>query len=178
MQRKLMSVLVAAALFIAAPQALFSQNLLIGPEIAWNNDFDIGIGAGVEFGLGSVAQGLGLYGDFLYFFAGDAEIPSGSEIVLRDQDYFEFNANATYVIPLENSSITPFALAGANIGIRDVNTENLSDAAAIDQDTQVGLNLGGGIQFNLGDFRPRAGARFVLGGYETFTVFGFLPFQI
>jgi len=175
MQRKLMSVLVAAALFIAAPQAVYGQ-LYLGPEVAWNNDYDIGIGAGVEFGLNNLTEGLGLYGDFLYFFADDAEIASGSETILREQDYFEFNANLTYVFPLKNSSVTPFALAGANFGIRDVNTENISFSG--DDDLQVGLNLGGGIQFNLGDFRPRAGARFVLGGYETFTVFGFLPFAI
>ena len=174
MQRKLMSVLMAAALFIAAPQALFSQNLLIGPEIAWNNDFDIGLGVGAEFGLGSVAEGLGLYGDFLYFFPSDPETNSTYK---ESQDYFEFNANATYVFPLKNSTITPFALAGANFGIRDYKTE-APNANEPDDGMKVGLNLGGGIQFNLGDFRPRAGARLVLGGYETFTVFGFLPFAI
>jgi len=176
MRRKFLSGIVAIALLATAPQALFAQNLLIGPEIAWNDDFDIGIGAGVEFGLGTVANGLGLYGDFLYFFPGDVDFGTAGKV---NQDYFEFNANATYVIPLENSSVTPFALAGANFGNADVSYEGFGEEIDPDGDGfKVGVNLGGGIQFNLGDFRPRVGARFVLGGYETFTVFGFLPFQI
>ena len=175
MHRKLMSVLVVAALFIAAPQAVFGQ-VYLGPEVAWNDDFDIGIGAGVEFGLGDVTSGLGLYGDFLWFFPGDVDLGSIGKV---SQDYFEFNANATYVFPLKDSSVTPFALAGANFGNANIDYEGFGeDIDSSDDGFKVGVNLGGGIQFNLGDFRPRVGARFVLGGYETFTVFGFLPFQI
>ena len=172
MHRKLMSVITVVALFAFAPQA-FAQGFLLGPEIAWNDDFDIGIGVGAEFGLGSVAEGLGLYGDFLYFFPSDPE----TTIYQESQDYYEFNANATYVFPLKNSTITPFALAGANFGIWDYKTQE-PGATEPDDGMKVGVNLGGGIQFNLGKFRPRAGARFVLGGYETFTIFGFLPFQV
>ena len=175
MRRKLMSGLVAVALLGFAPQA-FAQGFLLGPEIAWNDAFDIGIGAGAEFGLGSVAEGLGLYGDFLYFFPGDVDLGTIGKV---SQDYLEFNANATYVFPLKDSSITPFALAGANFGNANIDYEGFGeDIDSSDDGFKVGVNLGGGIQFNLGDFRPRVGARFVLGGYETFTVFGFLPFQV
>ena len=175
MRRKFMSGIVAIALFAVAPQAAIGQ-VYLGPEIAWNDDFDIGIGAGVEFGLGSVTSGLGLYGDFLYFFPGDVDLGSIGKV---NQKYFEFNANATYAFPLKESTVTPFALAGANFGNADVDYEGFGEEIdSTDDGFKVGFNLGGGIQFNLGSFRPRVGARFVLGGYEGFTVFGFLPFRI
>jgi hypothetical protein len=176
MYRKLLSGIVVAALLATAPQAVFGQDILLGPEVAWNDDFDFGIGAGVEFGLNNVTPGLGLYGDFIYFFGDDVDLGTAGSV---SQTYFEFNANAVYEFPLKESTITPFALAGANFGNRDVDVEGEFEDYDPDGDGfKVGVNLGGGIQFNLGDFRPRAGARFVLGGYETFTVFGFLPFQI
>ncbi len=171
MHRKLMSVLVGAALFAFAPQNVFGQ-FLLGPEVAWNDDFDIGIGAGVEFDLDNLLEGLGLQGDFLYFFPGDV---AGLESF--DQDYMEFNANATYDFPLKNSTVVPYALAGANIGIASLDYTG-SGEVSVSDGTEVGLNLGGGIQFDLGKFRPRVGARFVLGGWETFTIYGFLPFVI
>ena len=175
MYRKLMSGIVVAALLALAPQVAFGQ-VLLGPEIAWNDDFDIGIGAGVEFGLESVTPGLGLYGDFLYFFPGDVDLGTVGKV---SQKYFEFNANAVYTFPLKNSTITPFALAGANFGNADVDYEGFGEEIdSSDDGFKVGANLGGGIQFNLGSFRPRVGARFVLGGYEGFTIFGFLPFAL
>lgn len=172
MHRKLLSGIVAIALFAVAPQALFAQGFLLGPEIAWNDDFDFGIGAGAEVDLDGVANGFGVQGDFLYFFPGD----EGSLNV----DYWEFNGNATYDFPLKNSTVVPYVLAGINVGNVSLDYEGTDGGLDIfDGDgTEVGLNVGGGIQFDLGSFRPRVGARFVLGGWETFTLYGFLPFRI
>jgi hypothetical protein len=163
MLRKVTAVLGAAAVFALAPMPAQSQ-IYLGPEIAWNDDADLGIGAGVEFDLPSLYPGIAFHGDFLYFFPGD------------DFDYFEVNTNLTYDFPLEDAAVVPFALAGLNIGRASIDSES----PGIDgiSETEVGFNLGGGIKFNVGSFQPRVAARFVLGGYEGFTIFGFLPFRI
>lgn len=161
MLRKVTAVLGAAAVFALAPLPAQSQ-IYLGPEVAWNDDADLGIGAGVEFDLPSLYPGIAFHGDFLYFF------PDG-------YDYFEFNTNLTYDFPLEDASVVPFALAGLNIA--NVSFDNDTPGVGGDSNTDVGFNLGGGVKFNLGSFQPRVAARFALGN-DSFTIFGFLPFRI
>ena len=165
MLRKVTAVLGAAAVFALAPLPAQSQ-IYLGPEVAWNDDADLGVGAGVEFDLPSLYPGLAFHGDFLYYFPGD------------DFDFFEFNFNLTYDLPLEDVAVVPFALAGLNVGRASVDAD--LDIPGIDSasNTDVGLNLGAGVKFNAGSFQPRIAARFVLGGYESFTVFAFLPFRL
>lgn len=170
MLRKYSVLMAIAAMFAVAAPA--QAQIYIGPEVAWNGDADLGIGAGVEFDLDSVTPGFGVMADFLYFFPGDNAF--FSEV---DTDYWEINGNVTYDLPLENSQVLPFILGGVNIANISVNAS--SEIIDFDESsTEVGFNLGGGIQFDLGSFRPRAGARFVLGGAETFSIFGFLPFAV
>jgi len=40
------------------------------------------------------------------------------------------------------------------------------------------LNLGGGIAFDAGSFRPSAGARFTIGDFDQIIFFLTLPFQV
>lgn len=163
MLRKVTAVFGAVTVLALAPLPAQSQ-IYLGPEVAWNDDADIGIGAGVEFDLPSLYPGIAFLGDFLYFFPGD------------DFDYFELNGNLTYDFPLEESSVVPFVLAGLNVGRWSVDSDSPGDGAS---DTEVGLNLGGGVKFNVGSFQPRVIGRFTLGGdVGDFTVTGFLPFRI
>lgn len=162
MLRKVTAVFGAAVVFALVATPAQSQ-IYLGPEVAWNDDADFGIGAGVEFDLPSLYPGIAFHGDFIYYF------PDGF-------DFLEFNANLTYDFPLEESSVVPFALAGLNIGRVSIDSESPGIDGA--SETEVGLNLGGGIKFNAGSFQPRVAARFVVAGYESFTIFALLPFRI
>ena len=166
MLRKVTAVLGAVTVFALAPLPAQGQ-IYLGPEVAWNDDADFGIGAGVEFDLPSLYPGLAFHGDFLWFFPGD------------NFDYFEVNTNLTYDFPLEGASVVPFALAGLNIGRVSFDADDIDPGFDVDggSSTDVGLNLGGGIKFNAGSFQPRIAARFALGN-DNFTIFAFLPFRI
>lgn len=152
---------VLSAAIVLAPRSAQSQ-VYLGPEVAWSNDFDFGVGVGVEFGLPQLFTGANFMGDFLYFWEGD------------DFTYFEFNANLTYDLPLEDVPVVPFALAGVNIGRTSVD----SDSELSGSNTDVGLNVGGGFKFHIGSFRPWIMGRVALGGTEAFTVTAFLPFRL
>lgn len=158
--RKLVTVLGAAALFSFVPMAAQAQ-VLIGPTLAWHDDVDFGIGATVLIDLPSIAEGAGFMGDFIYFF------PDGF-------DYFEFNLNGTYDFPLEDSTVLPFVLGGLNIGRVSVDVPGFGSGS----ETDVALNLGGGIAFDAGSFRPKVGGRFAFGDGTGFVVFATLPFDV
>ena len=44
--------------------------------------------------------------------------------------------------------------------------------------SDLGVNLGGGIAFDAGSFRPLVGARFEVNGGDGFVVFATLPFEV
>ena len=162
MIRRLTSAGAAVVVFSLVAMPAQSQ-IYLGPEVAWNDDFDLGIGAGIEFDLPELYEGITFMGDFLYFFPGD------------DVDYWEINANLSYDLPLEDVPVVPFGLAGLNIGRASQDSEI---EGASYSDTQIGLNLGAGVKFDLGSFRPRVAARFSIGGWDTFSVYAFLPFRL
>lgn len=145
-------------LSIAAPQAADAQ-VYIGPEIAFNDEADLGVGGGLEFDLPAIDPRISYLGDFIFFF------PDGF-------DYFEFNTNLTYDLPLDDAAIVPFLLSGLNVA--RVSTEGPDDFS----DTEIGLNVGGGLKFDAGELSPRVTGRFNLFSGETFTLTFFVPFRV
>jgi len=158
--QRLATLLGAATVFAITPMTAQSQ-VLLGPTLAWHDDADLGIGATVGLELPALSQGVGFLGDLLIFF------PDGF-------DYWELNGNLTYDFPLAESTVLPFALAGLNIGHSSTDAGGLGS----DSNTDVSLNLGGGIAFDAGRFRPKAGGRFVLGDGTSFVLFITLPFRL
>ena len=155
MKRVLGGVLLAA--LIATPATTEAQTT-IGPTVAYDADAKFGIGATLGTALTSAGEGFGVLADFLLFF------PDGPI------NYMEINANVTYDFPLENSTIVPFLLGGLNIA------RVSSDVVSVSS-TELGLNLGGGIDFDAGNFRPTAGVRAEVNGGEALVFFITLPFQ-
>ena len=167
--RKLVTGFVVGALLALAPAAAQAQ-VQVGPTLAFSSD-DVGFGIGATLhaqapGLG---EGIGFLGEFLFHF------PDGF-------DFFEINGNVTYAIPLEGSTVLPFVLGGLNISrySSDVDTGDFGDFFGIGDAsfTDVGLNLGGGLSFDLGSARPMAGARIAIGDLNRFVVFATLPFEV
>jgi len=156
--QRLATLLGAATVFAITPMTAQSQ-VLLGPTLAWHDDADLGIGATVGLELPALSQGVGFLGDLLIFF------PDGF-------DYWELNGNLTYDFPLAESTVLPFALGGLNIG------HSSGGGPGSDGNTDVSLNLGGGIAFDAGRFRPKAGGRFVLGDGTSIVLFITLPFRV
>lgn len=148
---------VLLAALISVPATAQAQTT-VGPTVAYDADAKFGIGATLGTALTSAGEGFGILADFLVFF------PEGST------NYMEINANVTYDFPLENSTIVPFLLGGLNIARF---SNDIVDVSA----TEVGLNLGGGIDFDAGNFRPTAGVRAEVNGGEALVFFITLPFQ-
>lgn len=151
---RIWSIFVATAL-LAAPVAVSAQ-VTVGPVLAYENDADFGIGASLGTALNDLGEGFGLLADVLIFF------PEAG-------DYLELNGNVTYDFPLEDSSVVPFLLGGLNLA------RTSTDAGG--SNTSLGLNLGGGVDFDLGNFRPTAGVRAQLEGGDGLVFFITLPFQ-
>jgi hypothetical protein len=154
------SALAALAVFAAAPRMAQAQ-VTLGPTVAWHDDADVGVGATLTAGLSQFGEGFGFMADFLYFF------PDGF-------DYLEINGNVTYDLPLEGSTVMPFVLGGLNVARISVDIGTLGSAS----NTEVGLNLGGGIRFDAGNFRPTVAGRFELSGGEGFVLWATLPFAV
>lgn len=181
LQRKSMkrfTTLAAVAFFLAVTFPLTAQAQMesesgfkIGPRatIALSDLSDIGadfaIGADVRYDLSeSVEAPIQLSGAFDYYFAEDQE--TGGEELSRT--IFTVDLNGHYMIPMEGA-FSPYA--GAGIGITRSSTEEVEVSIPGvgtqtfgGSDSDVGLNLVGGFEFNTGSFRPFAQAQFTVGG--------------
>lgn len=165
--RKFLVIFGAATLIALAPLQAQGQ-VYLGPTAAWHDDLDLGVGATIGIDLPSISPGVAFMGDVFIFFPSNA-------------DYFEFNANLSYDIPLEGSSVVPFALAGLNLGRISYDSDDVDPGFDVDggSSTKLGLNLGGGASFDIGRFRPKVGGRFVLiDNGPDFVFFVTLPFRM
>lgn len=136
-----------------------------GGQVSWSDDMDLGVGARVELPVALSSEGIlaGTYiiGSFDYFFP-DCE----------DCTYFEFNGN--FAAPIGTSSLRPYVGAGLNVArfSVDIDVPGFEDSAS---NTEMGLNLLGGIKFGIGSLSSYAEARMELGGGEQFVLtFGVL----
>lgn len=143
-------VMIAAALMFMAPATAVGQ-VNIGPQLSWGGDTDIGIGGRVLLGLEDLPR-WDFIGTFDVFFPDDG--PDD------DITYWEVNGNLAYNFIIEDAeSIFPYVGAGLNIGrvSRDF-------PGGDDSDTDLGLNLFGGTQFDAASVIPFAEIRLVIEG--------------
>jgi hypothetical protein len=136
-----------------------SGQVSAGVQGNWGSDADIGVGARAIVGLGGIVKGFETFGSFDYFFPSD---DSGANIT-----YWEANANLVYRVNAAGESTTPYIGTGLNFAYTKVSTNALGGEIS-GSDTQGGLNLLGGIIFEVGRLNPFLEARFELGGGEQF----------
>lgn len=163
MRKVLITLCVLGLGILASPRQMEAQ-VQIGPTLAYHSDFDFGIGGTLNVQMPALGDRIGFMTDLLVFFPD----PDGL-------DYLEINGNLTYGFPLENQNVRPFALVGLNVARASVDLPGEIDSS---DDTEIGLNLGGGVTFDLGAFRPTAGARAEVGGGEGFVIFFTVPFEV
>ena len=169
------AILLAGLALVHLPPARAEAQVNFGPLLAWGDDADMGIGGRVDIGLGNAFgvesgpfQNLFLNSGVTYFFTDCEEGPDFDEI---DCSWIEINGNLAVPFTLEGSSIQPYAGSGIHIARLSV------DAGPFEgDDTEVGLNLLGGIFFPISDLRGFAEAKFELGGGEQFVLSGGILF--
>lgn len=142
--------------------ALPVQAQRFGAQLSWGDDFDLGLGARLEFGLGNLLQNEGLlsraYGiaSFDYFFP---DCAAGF-----DCNYWELNLNGA--VPLVATNIDPYVGGGLNIARFSTGPDGSADVS----DTDLGLNALAGLRFLLGTLSAFAEARLELGGGGQFVL--------
>ena len=148
---------------LAAPVAVQAQTSA-GPFLAYTDDAEaFGIGGFIGIPLPALHPNIALVPDFTWYF------PDGI-------DYFEVNGDVAYFFPVAaDSPVMPFAFGGLSIGRSSV---DLGPTFGDVSDTDVGLNLGGGVQFAAGTLNPFAGAKFEIRDNTGFVIFGGLGFPI
>lgn len=173
---KRFTVLTAFAFLLAAAVPLSSQaQFKVGPRATIDvSDIDaFAIGGDVRYDLSQVEAPIQLSGAFDYYFADDVVI--GTEEV--SQTIFTVDLNGHYMIPTEGA-IAPYA--GAGIGITSVSFDIDTPIGNVGgDDTDIGLNLVGGIEFQAGSVRPFAQGQFTVGGdFDRFGITGGILFAL
>jgi opacity protein-like surface antigen len=151
----------AIALAIGAGSASAQR---FGAQLNWSDDFDFGVGGRVELGMPNLFTSTGplsrtsLVGSFDYFFPDCG----------GDCSYWEINGNLT--IPITASGVDPYVGAGLNVARFSVDLgEGFEDAS----NTELGLNLLGGINFQLGRVAAFGEGRVeIAGGEQLVLTFG------
>lgn len=154
--------------FLAIPGGLNAQ-LSIAPQVSWGDDVDFGLGGRVTLGLPIQDFPLEAIGSFDVFFPDDE-----GDV---DLDYWEINLNAAYLFPIVTPTVTPYVGGGLNIAHASVSVPEGFGGLDGD-DTELGLNLLGGVKFPLRNVTPYGELRIELGGGEQFVLTGGVAFNI
>lgn len=159
--KKLLCV-VALVGMLMVPGAVQAQ-MNVGPIVAYHTDGEmIGAGGFVGIPLPQLSEGFSLIPNFLWWF------PDAGTM-------FEVNGDLAYYFPVsESAPVMPFAFAGLNIFRTSFDFGGLIGSVS---STDVGLNVGGGVQFQ-GSLQPFAGAKFEVQDGTGFAVFGGIGFPI
>lgn len=139
------------------PVAAAAQIDAVAPQLSFGDKADLGVGVRFMFGT----QG----------WHPDSEIQVGLDLFFPDEPpgtdlgYFEVNANLVRSFRLGgNSTLLPYAGAGFNIARLSASSDGVSFSER--SDTELGVNILGGLRFNLARYDPFVEVRFELGGGE------------
>lgn len=159
---KVRNLFIAVALVVVGASTAEAQRF--GGHAIWADDFDIGLGARMEMDLpGKLSKQAPLsraffIGQFDFFLDPCDGI---------DCTYFEINPGIA--VPLNATTLKPYLGAGLNIAHFSAGSGPGSS------DTDIGLNLLGGLKLNLSGLDAFTEARLALGGGEQFSIaFGVL----
>jgi len=163
------SALLALLCFLPAPVRAQSS---LGAMVAWHDGYDLGLGASAEVDLPSWHPSVSALFEGLIFFPEDGR---GADL-----GYMEFNGGLLYRVDLAGGALSAFALGGVNLA-RFSFTQSIDDPTDLDfnvADTEIGLNLGGGVTFRGPALEPTVGARLEVEGGEGLVLFGALGLPV
>jgi len=140
----------------------------LGGQLAFGTEIEsLGIGANFDYAITDVI----LLAPSLVYFFGKSE----GEI---DWSLFEVNLNGNYLFATGNSNIIPYALAGINLSFWSVNYEGFGNFGGLGNDTNIGLNLGGGADFVVNTFFVFGELRYVISSSDQLVIVGGVKFPL
>ena len=125
----------------------------VGGFLAYGTEIEnLGLGVNAEF---SIMENLMVSPAFIYYFPKNE---SGISI-----NWYEFNANANYYF-LSEENMQFYGIGGLNYSHVKVSYDGPFDSYLAEvSDGRVGLNLGGGVNFNIGkNFMPFTELKYVI----------------
>jgi opacity protein-like surface antigen len=157
---------------VLSTSPLYAQ-VQFGGQVNYGTDTDFGVGARVALGLEQLLEGLEITGAFDWFFP---DLENDDEDV--DYTYFEVNGNVLYKLSLQQTTaFIPYLGAGVNVAHGSLDSEILGNDEVEISDTEVGMNVLGGMKVKLTeDVQPFIECRFEIGGGKQFVVTGGLLF--
>ena len=152
---------VALVGMLAAPSVVQAQ-MTAGPMLAYHTDAEaLGVGGFLGIPVPSIGEGFSIVPNFIWWF------PDAGTM-------FEINGDVAYFFPVaEGTPVMPFAFAGLNIFRFSFDAGQFGTVS----NTDVGLNLGGGVQFP-SQLNPFAGAKFEIQDGTGFAIFGGISFAV
>jgi len=165
--KQVRSLLAAVALLVIGAATTAGAQTRFGALAIWADDVELGVGARMEMDMsGKLSKQPPLSRAFFIgqfdFFLDPCE-PA-------DCTYFEINPSIA--VPLNATTLKPYLGAGLNIARMSV---DLGGTFGTQSDTEVGLNVLGGLKLNLSGMDAFTEARIALGGGEQFSLsFGIL----
>ena len=169
MIRRILSSL-ALATVLSLPTQAEAQRF--GPQVVWGDDSDLGLGVRAEWDVGSWFTGdaqmpvqltrTRIATSFDWFFPGCDDDEFSGECSV---DYWEINGNV--LVPVTVGTVDPYVGVGLNIAHASVELDAIDFSSS---DTEVGLNLLGGLNFLMGNVSSYVEGRFEIDGGEQFVL--------
>lgn len=151
-------------LFAFAVPASADTPVAFGAQLNIANDFDFGVGGRATFGTESIVERTRAVASFDFYF------PDGPV------DFWELNFNGHYLFDLPDFPAQLYAGTGLHLGHASVDV-NTGFGTVSGSSSDVGLNLLGGVEFNIdAPVQPFAELKIELGGAEQFIITGGLMF--
>jgi hypothetical protein len=95
-----------------------------------------------------------------------------------DLNWFDINLNGNYLFDTGNSDIVPYVLAGVNFAIISVSVEGFGGFGGFGSGTNIGLNMGGGVDFVVNTFFVFGELRYVLSSADQLVIAGGVKFPL
>jgi len=113
----------------------------IGAHLGYGTDIEsFGIGARGDY---AVSPSILIAPDFMYYF--------GKSDFGFETNWFDINLNGNYLIEINNPDLVPYALAGLNVAVTSLKCDEILGALCNESNnTEIGLNLGGGMDYTVG----------------------------
>ena len=153
--RKVRSLL--AAVVLLAIGTTTSEAQRFGAQLSWGDQSDLGAGVRAEWDFANKMTTTGAFsrafiiGQFDYYFV---DCATGASCT-----YLEINPSLAVPFTMTGSSVKPYAGAGLRVGYSRTSAGSFSNS-----ETDLGLNLLGGLKFGLGGMDAFSEARLGLGG--------------
>lgn len=130
--------------------ASFGQSKKIGGHLGYGSEVEsLAIGVNAEF---FVTEKISVAPSFTFFFPKKEDVPFGSITAT----FWELNADGHYYFTEADSDLSFYGLAGLNLLGVKVKTKIDGGGSDSEGDTELGLNLGAGVNFTAGNLKPFA----------------------